>query len=128
VASGTLQVQIVISAEALASLQQVAKLGMTTPVAIQRQSVIEGPEGDDVSVYTPLATVYGWLSSRTSPVITVVGGVEALVNTYRLYLPVGTDISSGDQAIIEGSTFTVSDTTAESTLQPMLEVSLRRAE
>jgi len=118
----------VISPSEIAALQGIAELQMTTPVVVMRETIIEGAEGDDVSVYATVGFPSGWLSSRTTPVITIVGGIQALVNTYRLYLPVGTDIESGDQAIIESRTFTVSDTTAESTLQPMLEVSLRRAE
>ena len=117
-----------ISQSEIAALQGFAELQMDTEVAVMRQTVIEGPEGDDVSVFATVGFVNGWLSSRPSPVITEIGGIQALENTYSLYLPVGSDIESGDQAIVGSRTFTVSDTTAESTLQPMLEVSLRRAE
>ena len=117
-----------ISPTEIAALQGFAELQMTTEVGVMRQTIIEGPQGDDESVFATAGIVYGWLSSRPSPIITEVGGVQALVNTYALYLPVGTDIASGDQVIIAGRIFNCSDTTSESTLQPMLEVSLRRAE
>ena len=103
--------------------------GMVTPVTIKRETTGAGPYGDDVATFAVLSTVNGWLFSEPSPVITMVNGVQqALVNTYRLFLPVGTDIQSGDQVVIEGNSFTVSDTNAESTWLPLLRVSLRRLE
>jgi len=51
-----------------------------------------------------------------------------VVNTYRLFLEVGTDITPGDRVMVGGAMFTVSDTTAESTWLPLLTASLRRIE
>jgi len=70
----------------------------------------------------------GWLWSSHSPVLTIVGGVTVLLNTYRLSVPVGTDVDSGDRVYLEGKQFIVSDTVAESTWLAVLRVSLRRVE
>jgi hypothetical protein len=104
----------------LSYIRGLAKIGMQSDVIIQKRTPVTD-EDDGVSVK-------GWLYSQVSPVITVVGGKMALVNTYRLFLPVGTDINPGDHAVIEGNEFIVSDTTAESTWLPLLNVSLRRVE
>ena len=54
-------------------------------------------------------------------------GALVTVNTYRLYLPVGTDIKVGDEVVVGGDdVYIVSDTTAESTWMAVLECSLRK--
>jgi len=123
----------------LANLRSLAEMGMQSDVTIKKRTPItseSAPEnvyGDDgvthveSAIYSE-ANVKGWLYSTPSPVITVVGGVMALVNTYRLFVPVGTNIESGDHVVIDGNEFIVSDTVAESTWLPLLNVSLRRAE
>jgi len=126
------------SSTELASIREVAELGMQTEVTIRRRRVLDEDEpesvyGDDAEVWEePLnydeSLCMGWLWSSPSPVLTVVGGKTVLLNTYRLSVPVGTDIRSGDRVTIEGNEFIVSDTVAESTWLAMLKVSLRRAE
>lgn len=117
-----------LSAAELGAVREVALSGMITPVIIKRLSIGAGPYGDDVTSFAPIATVNGWLYSDPQAVITEVGGTQGLVNTYRLFLPVGTDILSGDQVVIGGNTFIVSDTNAESTYLPLLRCTLRRLE
>jgi len=117
-----------LTAAQLAAVRQAAELGMVTPVVIRRRSVAEGDYGDDEPTYTPVASVKGWLYSRPTPIQEEAGGRLITANTYRLLLPVGTDILPGDEVTIGGETFVVSDTTAESTWNPMLKASLRRAE
>lgn len=123
----------------LAAIRGLAELGMQSDVTIKKRTPITSESdpaniyGDDgvthvVPVSTEEAYVKGWLFSTPSPVITVVGGVMALVNTYRLFVPVGTDVESGDHVVIGGAEFIVSDTIAESTWLPLLNVSLRRVE
>ena len=111
----------------MAALQAVAADGMVTPVTINRLTKSEGDYGDVLS-FVFLVTVNGWLYSDPQAVITEVGQIQGLVNTYRLFLPVGTDILSGDQVVIGGNTFTCSDTNAESTYLPLLRCTLRRLE
>jgi hypothetical protein len=117
----------------LDSVRELALPGMTSPVTIKRRSV--NPDNDPSQIYgttsesfTVTETVGGWLFSTPSPVITIVGGEMALVNTYRLFLPVGTAVTSGDRVVIGGSEFIVSDTTEESTWLALLRCSLRRVE
>jgi hypothetical protein len=116
-----------VSAAEMAGLRDVAEQGMQTPVIIQTRATVQSDDGQ-TSTWTTTGTVMGWLYSTPTPQITLVSGEMATVNTYRLFLPVGTAIAAGDHAIIGGQTFIVSDTTAESTWQPLLRCSLRYAE
>lgn len=127
------------TASELSYIRSLAEIGMQSEVIIKKRTPITD-ENDPANVYgddgvshidldlTSGTSIKGWLYSQVSPMITVVGGKMALVNTYRLFLPVGTDINSGDHVIIGGNEFIVSDTTAESTWLPLLNVSLRRIE
>ena len=123
----------------LASIRGLAELGMQSEVTIKKRVPVTNEAdpynvyGDDAvdhiaSLVPEEAVVKGWLFSHPSPVITVVGGKMALINTYRLFVPVGTDVAPGDHAIVGGNKFLVSDTVAESTWLPLLNVSLRRIE
>jgi len=116
-----------ISDSEMAGLRGVAEQGMQTPVAIWRRTTVQTDDGRS-DAYAFSSNAMGWLYSTPSPVITEVSGEMALVNTYRLFVPVGTDILSGDHAIIGAQTFIVSDTTGESTWLPLLRCSLRLAE
>jgi hypothetical protein len=117
-----------VSPGAMAALRSTAELGMVTPVLIYDLVTEETATGSELTYEVRSSTVNGWLYSTPSPVISLVSGAQALVNTYRLFLPVGTDIETGDRCEIGGNLFTVSDTTAESTWNPLLTVSLRRVE
>ena len=117
-----------LSDSAMAALREVAELGMVTDVTILDLVNSESATGSTSTWVARPATVRGWLHSEVSPVITLVSGKQVLVNTYRLFLPVGTDIATGDRVLIGGERFVVSDTTGESTWQAMLTVSLRRVE
>jgi hypothetical protein len=108
----------------LAAVREVAKLGMVTPVIIERRSEgtipAGGDYGDDYLSYSETSesnrrTVKGWFYSTPSPVQQVDDGQIVTVNTYRLFLPVGTDILPGDHVHVGDAHYTVSDTTAEST-------------
>jgi hypothetical protein len=122
-------------------MRDLALLGMITPVTIERRA--EGPVppdgdyGDDFLQYTVTAetrrqTVNGWFYSTPTPVQDVDTGQIVTVNTYRLFLPVGTDIKVGDHVHVGNADprddYTVSDTTAESTWLPLLTCSLRKKE
>ncbi len=117
----------------MAELRSIAEIGMTADVVIRKRTVnlIDDPSqiyGQNAETFAEGDTVKGWLYSSPSPVITVVGGEMALVNTYRLFVPVGSDVTSGDRVVIGGSEFVVSDTIEESTWLPLLRCSLRRVE
>lgn len=117
----------------MAEIRGIAEIGMTSPVTIKRRTVLSDTDpsqvyGRDAETFVVSGTVNGWLYSAPSPVITLVGGEMALVNTYRLFLPTGTEVTSGDRVAIGGSEFIVSDTIEESTWLPLLRCSLRRVE
>lgn len=116
-----------VSDSEMAALRSLGLQGMQTSVSIERRTTVTTADGQE-SAWTALSTVDGWLHSEPTPLQTIVSGEITTVNTYRLFLPVGTDILPGDHAVIGDKTFLVSDTTAESTWQPMLRVSLRFAE
>lgn len=117
-----------ISDSAMAALRQVAELGMVTDVTIYDLVTSESATGSEQTWTARSTPVQGWLYSTPTPTIQVVSGHQAIVNTYRLFLPIGTDIRTGDRCSIAGERFIVSDTTVESTWQAMLTVSLRRVE
>lgn len=116
-----------VSDSEMAALREVAAMGMQTSVSIYARTNVQTENGQE-SVWTLGSTVLGWMHSEPTPVITLVSGEMATVNTYRLFVPVGTAINPGDHAVIGGTTFVVSDTTVESTWKPLLRCSLRLAE
>ena len=132
--------QPLLTPKQLTAVQAVALRGMQTPITILRRAQVaaSGPGsdyGDDELTYTETSEsrrteVMGWFRSTPTPVQTVDTGAIITVNTYRLLVPVGTDILPGDEAQVDGdpNTYTVSDTTAESNWLPYLQCSLRKRE
>lgn len=126
----------------LTRVRDVALLGMITAVVIERRSFIadsgapENAYGDDSLTYTVTnesrrTTVKGWFYSTPTPVQEVDNGQIVTVNTYRLFVPVGTDIRVGDHVHVETNPrddYTVSDTTGEGSWLPLLTCSLRKRE
>lgn len=124
-----------VSDQQMAALRRTALLGMQTPVTIERRGdappPVGGDYGDDFIEFTTTTesrrtTVKGWFRSTPTPVQEVDFGQIVTVNTYRLLLPVGTDIEVGDHVHVGEQHYTVSDTTAESTWLPLLTASLRK--
>jgi len=121
-------------------MQDLALLGMVTPVTIERRAEAAIPAGGDYgddflsytqTVETRRTDVKGWFYSTPTPVQQVDTGQIVTVNTYRLYLPVGTDIKVGDHVHVATNPiddYTVSDTTAEGSWLPLLACSLRKKE
>ena len=124
----------------MAAIRDVALLGMLTDISIERRRVgaipAGGDYGDDFLTYTETGesrreVIKGWFYSTPTPVQTVDSGAIVTVNTYRLYVPVGTDILPGDRVHVGPDPtfdYTVSDTTATGTWLPLLTVSLRKRE
>jgi hypothetical protein len=126
-----------LSATQLAAVQQVALSGMQSAVTVYRRTdspvVADNAYGDDALTWVEtsesrVADVKGWLYSTPNPVQETDTGAVVTVNTYRLYLPVGTDVEPGDRVVVGVEEFTVSDTTHETTWPALLSVSLRRRE
>lgn len=122
-------------------VRDVALLGMVTPITIERRleatPPVGGDYGDDFLAYsttneTRRTEVKGWFFSTPTPQQDVDTGMVVTVNTYRLYVPVGTDIRAGDHVHVGDADprddYTVSDTTAESSWLPLLTCSLRKRE
>jgi hypothetical protein len=124
----------------LNQIRGLAMLGMVTPLTIERRSEAPPPAGgdygDDFLAYsitseTRRTQVQGWFYSTPTPTQDVDTGMVVTVNTYRLFLPVGTDIKVGDHVHVDTNPkddYTVSDTTAEGTWLPLLTCSLRKRE
>lgn len=121
----------------LERVRDIAMLGMITPVTIERRTESSPPPGgdygDDFITFTPTSetkrqNINGWFYSTPSQTQEVDSGAVITVNTYRLYLPVGTDILPGDHVHVGSEDYTVSDTTAEGSWLPLLTCSLRKRE
>jgi len=124
----------------LNQIRGLAMLGMVTPLTIERRTEgpipADGDYGDDFLAYnvtseTRRTQVQGWFYSTPTPQQDVDSSQVVTSNTYRLYLPVGTDIKVGDHVHVDTNPkddYTVSDTTAEGTWLPLLTCSLRKRE
>lgn len=113
----------------LAALQKVSELGMTDVIEIERPTQSDSIYGDDEAiVYHSIGEVKAWFRSTPTVVATADTGALITINSYRLLVPVGTDIRAKDQVIHNSDTYLVTDTTFESTWKPSLRVSLRRRE
>jgi hypothetical protein len=111
----------------MASLREVGLQGMQTSCAVWPRTTVKNDDGQS-STWVYASTVLGWLSSTPTPMQIEMSGKIVTVNTYLLYLPVGTAVVPGDHVVIGPATYTVSDTTVESTWQPWLRVSMRYTE
>lgn len=118
-------------------VRDMAKLGMVTPVTIERRAEaappVGGDYGDDFISYTTTSEtrrqeVMGWFYSTPTPIQDVDTGMIVTTNTYRLFLPVGTDVLPGDHVHVGDMDYTVSDTTHEGSWLPLLTCSLRKRE
>lgn len=116
-----------LSAAEMAAIRTVAESGMVDTVVIKRRSTTEGDYGD-VSGYTEVATVRGWITELTSTTAALenVGNVEALAGSYRLFVPVGTDLRPHDEVTVNGHDYIVQNTDEGNTYEPMLRAFLRR--
>src|SRR5437773_6681917 len=113
----------------LASLQQTALRGMNDLVDIQRSTASDSVYGDEeAQVFHTIGQARAWFRSIPTPVATAGTGQLITINTYRLLVPVETDIRPKDQVVFGPETYVVTDTTAESTWKPYLQASLRRRE
>ena len=126
-----------LTATQLERLRDIAKLGMTTPITIERRSEGSPPAGgdygDDYLAYAETSEsrkteVKGWFYSTPTEMFSTDTGAVITANTYRLFVPVGTDIAPGDDVKVGADEYTVVDTTAEGTWLPLLTCNLRRRE
>ncbi len=118
-----------ISATEIAALRGVVESGMESTVVIKRLTTSEADFGD-ATAFTTVATVKGWLREITTVAAGIgeVGGVTAVAETHRLFVPVGTDLRSGDIVLVNGESFRVQHTDASSTYLTHLTAILRRSE
>ena len=118
-----------LSPKMLALMQKHARRGMQTQVQIQRPVFGSDIRGDDEYDRDPnvIGSTLGWLHSKPTREMTQDGGIVT-VNTYRLNLPVGTDIRPRDRCLINDNIYVVVDTTADETWPTMLDCSLRLRE
>ena len=118
-----------VSASQMSALQAVAETGFITPVTLRKRVFSENVYGDEQTESFPVSgSAMGWLRSMPAGVLDVISGAAGDVADFRLFLPVGTDISNGDRVEIDGRQFIVQDTAKESTYQVLLRVFLRRVE
>lgn len=105
----------------LAAIQSVAQSGMVSSVALYRKAKTQTADGwTEQWPATPSQTVVGWLYETTGPgtAIGVIAGALGVLEQAWLRLPVGTDVQSGDKAVVNGAEYIVEHTNAASTYQP----------
>lgn len=119
-----------VSDSQMAQLRSVAELGMQSTVVITRRTYDDtNPYSDDEVVATETTTtVMGWLRSTPAGDIRSIDHMQAVVSSHRLFVPVGTDIRTGDTATVDGIAFTVQDTSMESTWKVLIRCILERIE
>jgi hypothetical protein len=126
-----------LTANQLNRVRDLALLGMVTPVTVERRTAstppVGGDYGDDFLVYPETnesrrLDIKAWIYSTPTPEQSVDTGMIVTVNTYRMFVPVGTDILPGDLVHAGDQDYVVSDTTAEGSWLPLLTVSLRKRE
>lgn len=128
-----------ISDKVMAEVRDLVTPGFQTVVTVKRRSVashgsniVANDYGDDEVSFSETSEsvreLKGWLHSTPTPVAVEDAGQLITVNTYRLFLPVGSDILAGDEVVIGSEDYIVSDTTGESTWQALLTCSLRKRE
>lgn len=114
----------------MARLRTVAELGMQSTVVIHKRTWGDtNPYTDDEVVTSETTTtIKGWLRSTPAGDIRSMNGMQAVVSSHRLFVPVGTDIASGDKVVVDGAEFTVQDTSVESTWKVLIRATLERIE
>lgn len=114
----------------IAQLRTVAELGMQSTVVIHKRTYDDtNPYSDDEVVASESTiTTKGWLRSTPAGDIRGINGMQAVVSSHRLFVPVGTDIASGDTVTVDGTEFTVQDTSVESTWKVLIRATLERIE
>lgn len=114
----------------IAQLRTVAELGMQSTVTVHKRTYDDtNPYTDDEVVSSEATfTVKGWLRSVPAGDISSMNGMQAVVSSHRLFVPVGTDIASGDKVVIDGHEFIVQDTSVESTWKVLIRATLERIE
>jgi len=119
-----------VSDSQMTHLRSVAELGMQSVVEIYRRTYNDtNPYTDDEVVETEhITTTYGWLRSTPAGDIRSINNMQALVSSHRLFVPVPTDIRTGDMVKVDGTEFTVQDTSAESTWRVVIRCILERIE
>jgi hypothetical protein len=119
-----------VSNSQLTALRKVAELGMQSTVVITKQTFNDtNPYSDDeVLASETTTTVKGWL--RTTPVgdIDNISGMQAVLSSFRLFVPVGTDIAPRDKVNVDGIDYTVQDATVENTWKVLIRCQLERIE
>jgi hypothetical protein len=112
----------------MAAFRAVAEQGMQTPLAIWRRATVKTDDGWE-SAWRHAADTMSWIYSTPTAVQDEVSGKIVTINTYRCFVPVGTDIIASDKVVDpNGQEYIVSDTISENTWPAMLRVSLRFAE
>jgi hypothetical protein len=119
-----------ISASEMAALRGVAEAGMTTNVMILARTTTRTDDGSKDTWATSGPVVQGWLYEMTSPgaAIGVISGEMGLASLFRLLLPVGTVVQSGDHVLIGGATYVVEHTNSDNTHLPVLNLAVRKLE
>lgn len=118
-----------VTEDMLVMLRQYAYSGLVTDVQIKKRVRGDNEYGDSEETWpTVNSTVKGWLRQMNDPAILESLGLAGAVGVFRLEMPVGSDVASGDQVVIGPGIYTVENTNTEDTLQVFLEAYVRKIE
>jgi hypothetical protein len=122
-----------VTTEELASLAELAELGMLTPVLIYARTTVrnyatgwDDSSGTSEQYATTPVSVNGWVRSRPDPNTDDDLSVIEHVEDVRLFLPLGTVTQRGDKVVIAGVEYAIIDDNAENTYRVLHRVALRR--
>jgi len=117
------------STKQIDALRKVAEVSLVDDVEIWPLTTVSNIYEDSGDVtYVYRETVKGWIFSTPNPGPTAVAGIIGTLNTYRVFLAVGTDVHPGDRLRVRDEFFELIDTVDESTWLPILRCSARRLE
>lgn len=108
-----------LSASQLANIQKVGERGLQTDVTIRNRSAAakdpSNPNGDMDVGYGTAFSVKAWVAPFIDPNFVSEGGAIVSVGDFKLRVPVGTEIHTGDEVTIAGDVYSVVDSNFELT-------------
>lgn len=110
----------------LAGLQSIVAGFFTADVSIRHRGSTPSSNrsGDDVEAWTSTITVKGWLVNELTKTFGTTGGMGDVTDQTVVRVPVGTVVGPRDEVTVNGSVYTVVETSNDETWPVMLKVSL----
>jgi hypothetical protein len=118
-----------LSPSELGAIEEVAELGMQTPVSVLRYMRVERKDNDDLETWVETATTTAMIwDESNNPRPGVQGGVIGEGEAYKALLRKEIEVHPGDQLGLAGEIFRVTGSSEFDTYAPAQILSLRRFE